>query len=348
MCDRVGDRMAQRRAEDASAILSPHCVHKEWKGDDLSVRGEHVGLRAAAANLAKKLFGSEEHRDEVVDLMNSQQIDIMVASEPGNACGMTVAALRNYMIKKDMEVVIMTRGSYGMAGGQVMIINRQWAKLQRTVHQFYPVKADRDRAFAVEFNNKLPGAHNKMLVVGYYGYNDAPDHRDEIKEMHDFLRGIIKSYRTKNPFGSLMLMGDLNAAQWSEIDTDREHDSGYEVDSGTQDDHGWEPEADSFVVTELTGLGLTDAIRDRYPCHNFVTRRVDHQTKRFLDRIFVSKELANAKMRAGIYQQGIFTYGGVDTDHMVVVIDLSIDCAGGAAKRVKLWTKHKKPTLRWA
>jgi hypothetical protein len=116
MCDRVGDRMSQRRTEDASSILSPPCVHKEWVGDDLSTRGDHIGLRAAAANLAKKLFSSDEYKDEVVDLMNSQNMDILVASEPGNSCGMTIAALRNYMIRKDMEVVIMTRGSYGIAG----------------------------------------------------------------------------------------------------------------------------------------------------------------------------------------------------------------------------------------
>jgi hypothetical protein len=48
-----------------------------------------------------------------------------------------------------------------------------------------------------------------------------------------------------------------------------------------------------------------------------------------------------------VYQPAIFTYGGVDTDHKLVVVDLSIDCAGGAAQQVQLWNKHKKESWRW-
>jgi hypothetical protein len=228
----------------------------------------------------------------------------------------------------------------------VILIGRQWAKLQRKVHEFKPSLADRDRVLAIEFDNKRQGHHNKLLLIGYYGYNDAPSHRAEIKEMHLFMWCTIKKFRKQNPFGSVVILGDTNAAEWSDLDTDSQYISGEGVTMEDRDEK-WELEKDSFVIEHLLKMKMCDAIRERYPSNNFVTRRATHHTNRFLDRVFVSKELSTDAMRAAVFQPGIFTHGGVDTDHKMVVVDLPIDCAGGAANRVQLWSKHKKETLRW-
>jgi exonuclease III len=117
------------------------------------------------------------------------------------------------MIKMDMAAEIVVRNHYSAAGSQVIMINRQWAKLKRTVHKFTPQKADKDRVLAVEFNNRIQGDHNKLMVIGYYGYNNASDHREEITEMHSFIWAVMKRFKKDNPLASVALLGDMNAAK---------------------------------------------------------------------------------------------------------------------------------------
>jgi len=121
-----------------------------------------------------------EFKDEVVAAMQETGADIMLLTETGSADEMARAALRNYAIAGGMAVEQTTRGPTTRAGGQVLLVGTKWAKLQRTVHEFRPIKADKDRVLAVEFDNKEQGAHNKLLVIGYYGYNDAVSHRPEV------------------------------------------------------------------------------------------------------------------------------------------------------------------------
>ncbi len=344
-CKVIEQRMTKRTSE--RTLTTPgSCVRPRWHGDDLDSKNEWVGCRVAEINAAKKIFSDRENVNELVSLMNKEKIDIQVITEPGKADGMSMAALKNQMIRMDMAAEIRTRGQDTAAGGQVILIGRKWAKLQRKVHEFKPSLGDRDRILAIEFDNRKQGHHNKLLLIGYYGYNDAPSHREEIKEMHQFMWCTMKKFRKQNPFGSVVILGDTNAAEWSDLDTDSEYVSGEGVSMEARDEE-WEPERDSFVIEHLLKMKMCDAIRERYPSNNFVTRRATHHTNRFLDRVFVSKELATDTMRAAIYQPGIFTHGGVDTDHKMVVVDLPIDCAGEAASRVQLWSKHKKETLRW-
>ena len=346
MCEAIEQRMAESSVEHTMSTMTPEpCRHQRWHGDDMTERGPRIGCRIATVNSAKKLLSNMEHLEEVIQIMKEESIDIQIVTEPGRACQMTAAAIKNNLIKRDMAAEIVFRGTSRTAGGQVMIIGRKWSKLQRTVHRFRPVHADKDRVMAVEFNNRKQGDHNKMLVIGYYGYNDAPSFRLEIKEVHEFIWRTMKAFRRMNPFGSVVIMGDFNAAEWTETDTDEEFGSGEGVPSEGEAT-GWEQQRDAFVIEHMHKMKMVDALRERYPMNNFVTRRVTHQGNRLLDRAFVSRELTVA-MRAAVYQPGIFTYGGVDTDHKMVVVDLAIDSAGGASEGVTLWRKHKKETLRW-
>ena len=339
--------MTEKREQETQAIVTlDDCIHDQWHADSMATRGLTVGCRLAALNGAKKLLNHDEYKDEIKALMIDRDIDILVFSEPGYMDPMSVAHMQGYMTSADMAAVTTMRRHYCSAGGLVMMINRKWSKLERTVHRFNPLKADKDRVLAVEFNNRIAGDHNKLMVIGYYGYNDAQSHRDKIKEMHEFIWNVMKKFRKENPFASVSLLGDLNAAKWTELDTDTTHHSGEAVEL-QDDDEQWEREPDAFVIDHLESFGLIDVLRDRYPENNLVTRRAKHHKNRLLDRIFVTKELNTDTLRTGIYQPAIFTHGGVDTDHKLVVADLSVDCAGGAASRVKLWEKHKKQTLRW-
>jgi hypothetical protein len=190
MCRAIEDRMVQSSITSNATIADEsECRHGEWHADDMTVRSCRVGCRLAALNAAKKFHSAESYKDEVSDLMDDLTIDILLIAEPGKLDSVAYAAMRNYAIGKDWAAEAVGRHRDSSAGGQVMFIRARWAKLQRTVHAFKPKLADRDRVLAVEFDNKQQGAHNKLLVVGYYGYNDAPAHRAEIKEMHDFIWG---------------------------------------------------------------------------------------------------------------------------------------------------------------
>ena len=306
-CRVIEQKMTQRTSE-RTMITPKSCVHPRWHGDDLDARSGSVGCRVAGINAAKKIFSDRENVNELVSLMNKERIDIQVITEPGKADGMAMAALKNQMTRMDMAAEIRTRSQDTAAGGQVILIGRQWAKLQRKIHEFKPSLADRDRVLAIEFDNKRQGHHNKLLLIGYYGYNDAPSHRAEIKEMHLFMWCTIKKFRKQNPFGSVVILGDTNAAEWSDLDTDSQYISGEGVTMEDRDEK-WELEKDSFVIEHLLKMKMCDAIRERYPSNNFVTRRATHHTNRFLDRVFVSKELSTDAMRAAVFQPGTWGCG---------------------------------------
>ena len=347
MCGMIESRMMERRAQETEeAIAMGDCVHGVWHGDDMSIRAITVGCRIAALNAARKLHSAEEYKRHMVELMTHLSLDILLITECGKCDPARAVAMRAYAANLDMAAHVLSRGPQTRGGGQVLLIGRKWAKLQRTVHVFCPKTADPDRILAVEFNNRMQGGHNKLLVIGYYGYNDAASHRPQIKEMHDFVKSTLRRFKKENPFGSAVLLGDLNAAQWTETDTDKIQASGVAMPTPDADTE-WQPHSDAFVIEELTDMHLHDTIRERYPWNTLVTRRAEHHTNRLLDRILVTRELTGETLRASIYQPGIFTHGGVDTDHKLVVADLAADCAGGAASRVTLWKKHKKTTTRW-
>ena len=136
-CKVIEQRMTQRTSE-RTMITPKSCVHPRWHGDDLDARSGSVGCRVAGINAAKKIFSDRENVNELVSLMNKERIDIQVITEPGKADGMAMAALKNQMTRMDMAAEIRTRSQDTAARGQVILIGRQWAKLQRKIHEFKP------------------------------------------------------------------------------------------------------------------------------------------------------------------------------------------------------------------
>ena len=103
MCDEVATRMEQAAATAMDKILGPMaCKHREWHGDNMQVKGPHTGARLATLNVAKKLYSHEEYKLEIIQLMEETQVDMMLITEPGGADPMAQAALKNFMIARDM------------------------------------------------------------------------------------------------------------------------------------------------------------------------------------------------------------------------------------------------------
>ena len=104
---------------------------------------------------------------------------------------------------------------------------------------------------AIEFDNLMEGEHNKLLLVGYYGYNASyrPAEKALVCEMHKWIWDQKAAFRRNNPRAPVILAGDTNAATRTAIDTDSEAaDDEMELDSCT---------IDHLEAMGLIGVGLT-------------------------------------------------------------------------------------------
>ena len=61
--------------------------HENWRMDNLDTRDCSTGLRIVTQNFERKLLGSVENIEEVIQNMEKQEIDVLVATstEPGVA-----------------------------------------------------------------------------------------------------------------------------------------------------------------------------------------------------------------------------------------------------------------------
>ena len=88
-------------------------------------------------------------------------------------------------------------------------------------------------------------------------------------------------FNGENQQATSVLIGDLNAAESEWLDTDR---VGATHDSGRM-------EQDASVIAAIKDMMYSDLIRTRCPTKKVVTRAVQHDTNRLLDRVMVTKEI---------------------------------------------------------
>ena len=308
----------------------------DWVGDHMGTRGPSTGARIATLNTYRKFMPDEQKWEVVYKLMRALDIDILVLTEPGKADEMRTATLKEWAIDKQMSVEMVNRSNRDKAGGIVIITAHQWAGVKRKVTTFAPKTTDRDRVFAVEYDNGVQGDHNKLLLIGYYGLNASNTKKKQLKEMHEFVWKVKSQFKRRCWRAPVVLAGDINAARSTRHDTDREAlGDGQEADAGT--------------LEHLETLGFHDPLRDNHPNTRIVTRRPGKSkvgTMRYLDRILMTTELSeHMDTRVGVYQRPIFSED--DTDHMMVVADIPVDVAAVAKERAELWDTHKTVRQVW-
>ena len=88
-------------------------------------------------------------------------------------------------------------------------------------------------------------------------------------------------FNNENPQATSALIGDLNASESEWLDTDRI--------SATHDSGRMEPNA--AVLAAIKDMRYSDLLRTRYPTKRVVTRAMQHDTNRLLDRMMVTKEI---------------------------------------------------------
>ncbi len=124
----------------------------EWQGHDMTRKLKSTGARIATLNTQRKLFAEQANWEVINELMQEKRIDVMVITEPGKADEMRIAALKNWATQKVMAAEVVNRSNTSIGGGIVVLSTQEWAGVNRKVRVFEPKKADRDRAFAVEFD----------------------------------------------------------------------------------------------------------------------------------------------------------------------------------------------------
>ena len=235
--DEWQDKEDEKLEENDVGDEEQHSTH-DWTGDCLQGRGENAGLRLACLNVNRKLMTHSEGTEPYIDLLlkegNKLDIDILVVQEPGGLDGkeeaIRLAAERN----ERHAVVLLGKGT---SGGCVVFMAAAWAAV---AEDHFAVGKD-GRCGFIEFvaaEHRGGEPLGRLLLACAYGYNDGslPQHRSF--NLRDRCEQTIKQYRKKYKTASAVLVGDLNAAIDSELDTD-----GYNVLERDAPAHGTPPPA---------------------------------------------------------------------------------------------------------
>ena len=292
-------------------------------------------MRVVGQNFERKLYASEKNIVEAVEKMIRLEIDVLVGTEPGKASRFNEKQVKAVTRRYGFDAKLIKRDGNKNGGGVIMIMNQRWAKVPSVVTEYRPEKAHlRGRLMCLEFDNQQGGQHHKVQIIGAHLLNSAHQEIQDTKRLLSWIVQRKAEFNAENDRAPTILIGDLNAAESSYLDTDRE---GVEHDSVLV-------EPDSIVIETIKSMRYEDLIRTRFPDKRVVTRAATHQTNRLLDRVMVNKQLANhTQSRIGVYRHSFLKAG---SDHMMVVADLPIDTAGAAGKQIKIWEPYSY--VKWS
>ena len=331
---------AQKQQQACESILEVsvgrRADHDNWTLDNLDRRGEGVGMRVATQNFERKLYASEKNIVEAIEKMGRLEIDVLVGTEPGKASRFNIKQAKEVARRYGFDVKLIKRDGNKNDGGIIMILNQKWSKVPSVVTEYRPeqFKHLRGRLMCLEFDNQRGGQHNKVQIIGAHLLNSAHKEAEDTGRLLTWIVQQKAEFNLANGRAPTVLIRDLNAAESTYLDTDREGVD-HECDLTEQD---------SVVLETIRSMRYEDLIRTRFPEKRLVTRTASHQTNRLLDRVMVNKQLAgHLHSKVAVYKHSFLQAG---SDHMLVVADLPIDTAGMAGRQIKIWEPYSY--VRWS
>ena len=304
-----------------------------YTGDDMSKKGDRVGCRVVTFNAQGQcgnMSGDTPYLEKLIQQMQKLKADIVVINEPGAVRKIT-PQLRGIAERNQCTAVIRT-GEEGTTEGTIVILTQAWRMVHESTQIINGKGLNTTRAIQLIFKEVGKQGRitplNKLAVYAVYGYANKGK-RAESKALWNAVKESIGKWRKQHPLSSTVLAGDLNAAKWSSIDTDRpdiEHEQQLEKDAET-------------IIWIEKNTPLRDLYREKFPHQRGVTRTPQKgkaltDAARRLDQIWATKEIANHPAT----KIGIATSHDLGGDHMPVVADLPIDCAGQAEGTTPTWT----------
>ena len=178
--------------------------HENWVLDDLDKRGASTGMRVATNKFERKLYASKANVEEAIEKMIKLEIDVLVATEPGQASIYNEEMIKTVARELGFDVKIIKRSRYGTQGGIAIIINERWAKIPSVVTEYNPEEENlKGRLMSIEFDNKKEGQHNKIQIIGAHLINSAHAHMSEAKRLLTWIISEKDKFKTANPMALL-------------------------------------------------------------------------------------------------------------------------------------------------
>ena len=330
-----------------------------WMGHDMSTKPLTTGLRLIHINIQQKGTTREDGTmflEKILQYATTMQGDVVTIQEPGRISPRLGSLIKATAGKYGYQALILTGADSARKGeGLVVFLNQPWQQVYTNSIEWptvNPVGVPGDRASTAriaQINFKAahreptpiptPGITPKapplsqlaiFVVYGYSGGQNVKANRALLRTTH----ARIREYRKSTPWGSVLVVGDLNICLSNNLDTDR-------PDLPTD---SYEPEAE-VLQTFMREAALDDLFRYLHPLqkahtHISVGGKID-QAQRRLDYVLGTHELVQPGTRMGIHAG--YT---LDGDHLPVICDLHINSAGLAPRPVPTWQPHTCSKLK--
>ena len=353
MTSEMANRQARENAMDAEDERDIVEGTHEYFGHDMSEKPATTGLRLVTYNarggcirkLDKKGDGdqagdgrewSDSKLDIVMRYMRTMQADIMVLQDPGEV-ERTRGMIRATAEKHELVAEVFHGGE--KAENVVVLMTRRYGAILTRAAPDPSLGTHSTRKISLEFTaghrqEREPGQPKRplqrMLIQAVYGYNNPAQCKELSNALWDAVVGEKQAYlqRKENSWAAAVVVGDLNAAKSSALDTDREG----------QD----RPEKEAGILHALQGAGMHDIFREHHNTERAWSRvppqALQHQghAARRIDHMCATAEIAqHPAVRIGIHRGGPMEG---DSDHMPVLCDMPIDCTGMAEEVCPIWS----------
>ena len=135
--ERIGDRFNSEVLEKMQGLTASH---ENLVLDNLDERGASTGMRVATNNFERKLYASKANVEEAIEKMIKLEIDVLVATEPGQASIYNEEMIKTVAREFGFDVKIIKRSRDGTQGGIAVVINERWAKIPSVVTEYNPAE----------------------------------------------------------------------------------------------------------------------------------------------------------------------------------------------------------------
>ena len=321
-----------------------------WLGHNMEHKPPTTGLRIIHINVQQKGAIRDDDTmfmEKILQYAQAMNGDIVTIQEPGRITPKLGSLFKTIADKYGYQALIFTGDSTAKKGeGAVVLLSTPWQQVYTSSSE-WPHRECQSRIAQVNFKAAhreqapppTPGITPKapplsqLAIFVVYGYS-GQQHLKANRALFRITQARIRDYRKSTPWGSVLVVGDLNICCSHNLDTDRP-----DLLTDTP-----EPEAE-VLQTFLKESALDDIFRFLHPTqkaytHSMSGERQD-QTQRRLDYVLGTHELVQPGTRMGIH-----TGYPLEGDHLPIICDLHLNSAGLAPRPIPTWKPHSCTKLK--
>ena len=340
--------------------LTPPPV-SSWIGHNMTNKPPTTGLRMIHINIQQKGAIREDDTmfiEKILQYAQEMQGDVVSIQEPGRISPKLGSLIKSTAEKYGYQALVLTGDSTAKKGeGAVIFLSQPWQQVYTSTTEWpttVPARTNADnsrecRARIIQLTFKAahrepaqaptPGITPKtpplsqLAIFVVYGYSGSQNQKAN-RALFRTTQARIRDFRKSTPWGSVIVVGDLNVCISNNLDTDR-------TDLLTDE---YEPEAE-ILQSFMNESALDDVFRFLHPHQKAYTHTSggerQGQTQRRLDYVLGTHELVQPGTRMGIH-----TDYPLEGDHLPIICDLLINSAGLASRPIPTWKPHSCTKLK--